>query len=40
MKILVAVPTYETIAPETFKSIYDLAKADNEVNFEFVKGYD
>lgn len=40
MKILVAVPTYETIAPETFKSIYDLAKADNEVSFEFVKGYD
>lgn len=40
MKILVAVPTYETITPETFKSIYDLDKDDNEVSFEFVKGYD
>lgn len=40
MRILVAVPTYETIAPETFKSIYDLDKGDHEVDFEFVKGYD
>lgn len=40
MRILVAVPTYETIAPETFKSIYDLYKGDHEVDFEFVKGYD
>lgn len=40
MKILVAVPTYENICPETFKSIYDLDKGDHQVDFEFVKGYD
>lgn len=40
MRILIAVPTYETICPETFKSIYDLEKCNNEVSFEFVKGYD
>ena len=40
MKILVAVPTFETITPETFKSIYDLDRGEHEVGFEFVKGYD
>lgn len=40
MKILIAVPTYETVSPETFKSIYDLDKGDNECYFECVKGYD
>lgn len=40
MKILVAVPTFENIYPDTFKSIYDLEKGDNEVLFEFVRGYD
>lgn len=40
MKILIAVPTYENIYPDTFKSIYDLDRADHEVNFEFVRGYD
>lgn len=40
MKILVAVPTFENICPETFKSIYDLDKGGHDVSFEFVKGYD
>lgn len=40
MKILIAVPTFENIYPDTFKSIYDLEKGENEVDFEFVRGYD
>lgn len=38
MGILIAVPTYETIAPECFKAIYDLEGDD--LSFDFVKGYD
>ena len=40
MKILIAVPTYETILPDTFKSIYNLDKCGHNVVFEFVRGYD
>jgi len=40
MKILIAVPTFENIAPEVFKSIYDLKPAGHELSFDFVKGYD
>ena len=40
MKILIAVPTYETIYPDTFKAIYDLDKGSHECEFEFVRGYD
>ena len=41
MKILIAVPTYETIYPDTFKSIYDLERPDNsELLFESIRGYD
>lgn len=40
MRILVAVPTFESIFPDTFKSIYDLDKDGHEVIFEFVRGYD
>ena len=40
MKILIAVPTYENILPDTFKAIYDLDKGGHEVLFEFVRGYD
>lgn len=40
MRILIAVPTFETIRPETFKSIYDLDTHGHECAFEFVKGYD
>ncbi len=39
MKILIAVPTFETIEPEVFKAIFDL-KTEHELSFEFVKGYD
>lgn len=40
MKILIAVPTFENITPDTFKSIYNLDKAGHECIFEFVRGYD
>ena len=40
MNILIAVPTFENIYPDTFKSIYDLDCAGHDVNFEFVRGYD
>lgn len=40
MRILIAVPTFENITPDTFKSIYNLEKGDNECIFEFVRGYD
>ena len=39
MKILIAVPTFETIEPEVFKSIYNL-KSEHELHFDFCKGYD
>lgn len=40
MKILIAVPTFETIYPDTFKSIYELDTGENAVLFDFVRGYD
>ena len=40
MKILIAVPTFESIYPDTFKSIYDLDKCGCDVIFDFVRGYD
>lgn len=40
MKIFVAVPTYETITPDTFKSIYGLDRAGHWLVFDFVRGYD
>ena len=40
MRILIAVPTFESIYPDTFKSIYDLDPAGNELLFEFIRGYD
>ena len=40
-KILIAVPTFETILPDTFKSIYGLSKPDDCcTQFDFIKGYD
>ena len=39
-RILIAVPTYENIYPDTFKAIYQLDKGDNEVDFDFFRGYD
>lgn len=40
MNILIAVPTFENIYPDTFKAIYDLDKQGHDVTFEFVRGYD
>ena len=39
MRILITVPTYETIYPDTFKSIWDMDRCGHEVLFEFVRGY-
>lgn len=39
MRILIAVPTFETIEPEVFKAIYEL-KSEHELHFEYIKGYD
>ena len=40
MKILIAVPTFETIYPDTYKSLWDLNKCGHEVLFDSVRGYD
>ena len=40
MKILVAVPTFETIYPDTYKTIWDMDKCGHEVLFDSVRGYD
>lgn len=40
MKIFIAVPTFENIYPDTYKSIYGLDQGDHEVIFDFVRGYD
>lgn len=40
MKILVAVPTFESIYPDTFKAIYGLARGEHELAFNFIRGYD
>lgn len=40
MKILIAVPTFESIYPDTYKAIYDLDPNGNELQFEYVRGYD
>ena len=40
-KILIAVPTFETIKPECFKSIYGLTNPKEfDLYFDYVKGYD
>ncbi|MCR5091025.1 MAG: hypothetical protein K6C08_16115 [Oscillospiraceae bacterium] len=40
MKILIAIPTFENITPDTYKSVYDLDRGEHELLFEFVRGYD
>ena len=40
MKILIAVPTFENIYPDTFKAIYNLDKCGHDVDFDFIRGYD
>ena len=38
-KVLVCVPTYENITPDTFKALWDMDKPC-QTDFEFVRGYD
>ena len=40
MRLLIAVPTFETISPDTFKSIYGLRGTSYLPQFDFVRGYD
>lgn len=40
MKILIAVPTGETIEPEVFKAIYSMKTSGHDVAFDYVRGYD
>ena len=40
MKIFIAVPTFETISPDTFKSIYGLERGGHWLVFDYVRGYD
>lgn len=40
MKILIAVPTFETIQPEVFKAIYNINSEEHDLYFDFVRGYD
>ena len=39
MRVLIAIPTFETVEPETFKSIYGLDRAGHEVLLDLVRGY-
>lgn len=39
-KVLIAVPTFESITPDTFKAIYNMDKGEHECVFDFVRGYD
>ena len=40
MRILIAVPTFETIYPDTYKGIWSLDRDGHEVLFDSVRGYD
>jgi len=39
-RVLIAIPTFENITPDTFKAVYDMDKGEHECLFEFVRGYD
>lgn len=39
-RVLIAIPTFESITPDTFKAIWDIDRGGHEVSFEFVRGYD
>lgn len=39
-RVLIAIPTFETVTPDTFKALWDMDKGGNETAFEFVRGYD
>ena len=40
MKILVAIPTFENILPDTFRSVYRACHKYANADFDFIKGYD
>lgn len=40
MRILIAIPTFENIYPDTFRSVYGLDTGEHEMLFDFVRGYD
>ena len=40
MKILIAIPTFESIYPDVFKAIYGLNTCGQQVVFDFIRGYD
>lgn len=40
MRILIAVPTFENIYPDTYKAIWDLDDCGHDLLFEYVRGYD
>ena len=39
-RVLIAVPTFENITPDTFKSLWDMDKGEHEALFEFIRGHD
>lgn len=39
-KVLIAVPTFENITPDTYKALWDMDKGEHVVLFEFLRGYD
>ena len=39
-KILIAVPTFENIYPDTYRSVYGLDTCGCNVEFDFIRGYD
>jgi len=39
-RILIAVPTFESVETECFKSIYGLGRPECEIQLDFIKGYD
>ena len=39
-RVLIAVPTFETIYPDTFKALWDMDKGGHDCSFDFVRGYD
>ncbi len=40
MEILIAVPTFESIFPDTYRSIYGVDPCGHDLLFDFVRGYD
>ncbi len=40
MRILVAIPTFENILPDTFRSVYKACHRYENADFDFIKGYD